>query len=293
MIVFPEISPEIVRIGPLALRWYSLMYVIGFIIGFHTLKARIRAGLLRIPMDAADSLIGWLIVGMLLGARLVYVFVYNSDHYSVTPSQMLAAWTGGLSFHGAMIGMILACLIFAHRHRISGSSVLDTLAIGAPLGLFFGRIGNFINAELYGRASDLPWAMVFPTDPQRIPRHPSQLYQGLTEGLLLFVVLCFIQKRALRSGTLRAGLIGSSFVIGYGVFRFFVEFTRQPDAQLGFVLGSLSMGQLLCLGMIVAGIVYLAWVLRTQPVIKPEPLKAKAAGAAPNWLERTLARWVA
>jgi phosphatidylglycerol:prolipoprotein diacylglycerol transferase len=292
VITFPEISPEIVRIGPLALRWYSMMYVVGFIFAFHILKARIRGGLLKVPMEAADTYIGWLIIGMLLGARLVYVFVYNWDHYSMNPGQILAVWSGGLSFHGAMIGMITASLIFAWRFGAPGYSVLDTLAIGAGPGLFFGRIGNFINAELYGRATDVPWAMIFPTDPEKLPRHPSQLYQGLTEGLLVFFIVCFFQKRALKAGWLRYGQTGNVFVLGYGISRFFVEYTRQPDAQLGFVLGGLSMGQVLCLLMVVASLVIFWHIAKTQGRVQPKRMPDKSAGGPPNGFERFLARFV-
>ncbi len=300
MIPYPKISPEIISIGPLTLRWYGLMYVIGFVIGFHILKARIRGNFFKIRMDSADAFITWLVVGMLIGARLVYVFVYNWDQYALRPIEIFYVHQGGLSFHGAALGMITASLIFAWRKGVAGYSALDTLAIGACLGLFIGRIGNFINAELYGRVTDVPWAMIFPTDPKQLPRHPSQLYQGLTEGLLLFLSLSFIHRRMVKRALYRDGVIGATFLILYGVFRFLTEYTREPDAQLGLLSFGLSMGQILCALMIVAGIAMYVHVRRVSPLQK---LKA-ATVATPEgldrfdrliwWpLERFLARFVA
>jgi phosphatidylglycerol---prolipoprotein diacylglyceryl transferase len=291
MIPYPNISPEIISFGPFALRWYGLMYVIGFVFGFHILKARIRAGYLKVSMNFADAYITYIVIGMLLGARLVYVFVYNWEYYALHPGEILAIWTGGLSFHGAALGMMFASLFYARRLNVSFHSVLDTLAIAAPIGLFAGRIGNFINAELYGRVSDVPWAMVFPTDPLQLPRHPSQLYQSLTEGLLLFVILCVAQRRLLRSGRLKNGMLGALFVAGYGVLRFFVEFTREPDPQLGLVLGPFSMGQVLCFLMVAISVLQWIYVEKTQDFVKL--CSPKEALAKPNFLERGLARWTA
>ncbi len=291
MIPYPKISPEIFSIGPLSLRWYGLMYVIGFVVGFHILRARIRQGYLKVSMQYADTYITYIVVGMLLGARLVYVFVYNWEYYSVHPGEILALWSGGLSFHGAALGMLISSWLYARRYGVPLQSVLDALAIGAPIGLFVGRIGNFINAELYGRATDVPWAMVFPTDPLQVPRHPSQLYQGFTEGLLLFVVLCVFQKSLLRRGRLKNGMLAALFVGGYGVLRFLVEFTREPDPQLGLVLGPLSMGQVLCLIMIVVAIFQWMGVEKTQSVVKPRPMDEDVP--KPNMLERILSRWAA
>jgi phosphatidylglycerol:prolipoprotein diacylglycerol transferase len=214
---------------------------------------------------------------MLVGARLVYVTVYDWPAYRDHPLNIFALWRGGLSFHGAAIGMAVATLIFARRHRVSWRMVADGLAVCAPPGLFFGRMGNFINAELYGRPSNVPWAMVFPTDPLHVPRHPSQLYEAFCEGVLLFALMLFLQHRLTRRGAIRDGSLGAAFLIAYGVIRFGLEFTRQPDAQLGFVLGSLSMGQLLSILTILAGIVL--WVIarryppRTVSDSHPGPLR--------------------
>jgi phosphatidylglycerol:prolipoprotein diacylglycerol transferase len=298
MIAYPKISPDIVSLGPITLRWYGLMYVIGFVIGFHILKARIRAGFMKVSLELADTYITYVVIGMLLGARLVYVFVYNWPYFSVNPGEILKVWTGGLSFHGAALGMMIASWIYARVYNVNFLSVLDTLAICAPCGLFCGRIGNFINAELYGRVTDVPWAMVFPTDPQQLPRHPSQLYQAATEGVLLLLVS---HKKLLRAGKLKNGLLAAIFVGTYGVLRFFVEFARQPDAQfaspenpMGTVLGPFSMGQVLCFLMILISIAQWIYVTKTQAPVSPKPLKAgKIEDAGPNAFERFVAKFVA
>jgi phosphatidylglycerol---prolipoprotein diacylglyceryl transferase len=252
-IPFPRIPPDIFRVGPIAMRWYGVMYVVGYAVGIWLARRRVRRGLTPFGNDVIDALVVYLVVGMLVGARLVYVLVYDRPQYAAHPLDVLAVWHGGLSFHGAVIGMFVACVVFARRRRVPFWSVLDTLAICGTPGLFFGRIGNFINGELYGRPTNVPWAMIFPGDPLRLPRHPSQLYEAFCEGVVLFLALQALERISLRQGWYRPGLLGGAFLVGYGVLRFFIEFTRQPDAQLGFVLGSFSMGQLLCILMIVVG----------------------------------------
>lgn len=250
---FPRISPVAIQIGPLAVRWYGLMYAAGYTLGFVLARHRIRTGRTALTTSALDSLIGYLVLGMLIGARLTYVLVYDFSAYSRHPLQILAIWHGGLSFHGAIAGMAVACAWFAHRRGISVLVITDLVSLcGAP-GLFFGRLGNFINAELYGRPTTVPWAMIFPTDPLHVPRHPSQLYEALGEGLILGLLLWLSDRAARKRGVYRPGLDTALFLIGYGVIRFFIEFTRQPDAQLGLVLGPFSMGQLLCVMIIIAG----------------------------------------
>ena len=261
-IPYPSIPPEIIRIGPLALRWYSVMYIVGYAVGIWIARRRVRRGMVPFTERAIDTLIGYLVVGMLLGARLVYVSIYDPTHYARDPLDAFALWHGGLSFHGAVLGMTAASLTFAYRHRIPFWTVADTIALAGTPGLFFGRIGNFINAELYGRPTGVPWAMVFPTDPLRVPRHPSQLYEAVCEGLLLFVVICWLERKSTRAGWYRPGLLAAAFLIGYGIVRFSLEFTRQPDVQLGFVLGPFSMGQLLSSLMILAGATVLLVVYR-------------------------------
>lgn len=267
MIILPKFSPEVFSIGPLAIRWYSLMYLLGYVVGFQIAKKRIERGLLKITREALDSWITHMVVGMLIGARVFYVVFYNLDYYVDNPSEILMFWLGGLSFHGAAVGMIISSWIFAKKNKITFLSATDTLAITAGPGLFFGRIGNFINGELYGRQTDVPWAMVFPTDPVHLPRHPSQIYQGLTEGLLLWCVLNFIQNKAIREGRFKYGLVGGSFLLGYGFIRFMIEFTREPDAQVGYLFNWITMGQILCAAMMIAGI-FVLYKTKSQPVVK-------------------------
>ena len=261
-IPFPNIPPEIVRIGPIAIRWYGVMYLVGYFVGYRLARGRIERGLAPFDKAALDSLVGYLVVGMLVGARLTYAIVYEPGHYLDEPLEFFQIWHGGLSFHGAVIGMTVACAVFARVKRISFLGVADTLAYSGTPGLFFGRIGNFINGELYGRPTDVPWAMVFPADPLQVPRHPSQLYEAMGEGVLLFLVLHWIERSTVRGGSYRPGLLTSAFLIGYGVIRFLLEFTRQPDVQLGLVLGPFSMGQVLSASMIVLGLVLITGILR-------------------------------
>ncbi|MEO7217803.1 MAG: prolipoprotein diacylglyceryl transferase, partial [Gemmatimonadaceae bacterium] len=206
------------------------------------------------------SWIGYLVIGMLVGARLTYAVVYDRPAFARDPVEILRVWHGGLSFHGAVLGMILACALFARVHKVRFLAIADLLALAGTPGLFFGRIGNFINGELYGRPSDVPWSMIFPTDPLHIPRHPSQLYEALAEGVLLGLIIWMLARRSLARGWYRSGLLAAAFLIGYGAFRFLIEFTRQPDAQLGLILGPLSMGQLLSVGMPVLGSLLLIFV---------------------------------
>ena len=259
---YPRIPPDIVHLGPFALRWYGVMYVVGYAVGVRVARGRVRRGLVQFDESAIDALLVYLVVGMLLGARLVYVFVYEPAHYAAHPWDAFAIWHGGLSFHGAVLGMVAACIAFSRRRHLPFWTVADTVALSGAPGLFFGRLGNFINGELYGRASSVPWAMVFPADPRQVPRHPSQLYEAVCEGLILFLFLRTLERRAVASGRYRPGLLAGAFLIGYGAIRFLLEFTRQPDAQLGFVLGRLSMGQLLSSLMIIAGAAVLAAIAR-------------------------------
>lgn len=272
MISYPEwISPDLVSIGAFKIRWYSVMYLVGYVLGFFIFRKRVREGLFRISEDALDSFISHLIVGMLIGARVFYVIFYNFNEYIHDPLQIFAIWKGGLSFHGAAVGMTVGCWLFAKKHKVSFFEVTDAMALAAPLGIFFGRIGNFINGELYGRATDVPWAMVFPTDPSRIPRHPSQIYQSLTEGLLLFLTLWWLQSKVIKQKSYKPGLIGAGFLVGYGVIRFFVEYTREPDAQLGLLLGGhFSMGQILCVVTALAGILVYRVSQTGKPVLDPK-----------------------
>jgi phosphatidylglycerol:prolipoprotein diacylglycerol transferase len=253
-IPYPHIPPELVRVGPFAIRWYGLMYVVGYVVGYRIARARIARGLVAMTERDLDALLGYLMAGMLIGARVLYAVVYERDHFLNDPLEFFRLWHGGLSFHGAVLGMTVACALFAHVRRVPFWEVADTLALAGTPGLFFGRLGNFINGELYGRPSNVAWSMIFPSDPLHVPRHPSQLYEAIGEGLVLFLLLRTLERRAVARGWYRPGLLAAAFLIGYGVLRFLLEFTRQPDVQLGLVLGPFSMGQLLSATMIAVGL---------------------------------------
>jgi phosphatidylglycerol:prolipoprotein diacylglycerol transferase len=229
------------------------MYLVGYLVGYRIARARIARGLVAMTDHDLDALMGYLVMGMLIGARLFYAAVYERGHFLDDPLEIFRLWHGGLSFHGAVLGMTVACALFARVRRVPFWEVADTLALAGTPGLFFGRLGNFINGELYGRPSAVPWSMVFPSDPLRVPRHPSQLYEAIGEGLLLFLLLRTLERWAVARGRYRPGLLAAAFLIGYGVLRFLLEFTRQPDTQLGLVLGPFSMGQLLSATMIAVG----------------------------------------
>lgn len=266
IIPYPRIPPVIVSFGPLAVRWYGVMYAVGYMLGYRLARTGTARAVLPIDKASLDSWIGYLVTGMLVGARLIYVTVYDRPAFARDPVEILRVWHGGLSFHGAVLGMLLSSALFARVHRFRFLAVADLLALAGTPGLFFGRLGNFINGELFGRPSNVPWAMVFPADPLHVPRHPSQLYEALAEGLLLGLIIWFVARWSLARGWYRSGLLAGTFLIGYGTFRFLIEFTRQPDAQLGLIAGPFSMGQLLSVGMPVLGVLLLAYVARQPPV---------------------------
>jgi phosphatidylglycerol:prolipoprotein diacylglycerol transferase len=244
-----DFDPVIVYLGPIQIRYYGLMYVIGFITSGYLGKYLSRHGYFKISEDKIDSLITHLLIGLFIGARLVYVLVYNFDSIFTNPLDIIAVWKGGLSFHGGVLGLALGGYVFVKKNRLNYWNTFDCGATAGVQGLFFGRIGNFINGELYGRHSDAPWAMIFPAGGP-LPRHPSQLYEAIFEGLVLFLILWSQKKRAARPGTLTA-----IFLVGYGFFRYCIEFFRQPDSQMGYYFGgTTTMGQILCLTMILIGI---------------------------------------
>lgn len=247
MIPYPKIDPDIVRIGPLAVRWYGVMYLIGFASSYLLVNYQIRKKGLMIPKETVASLYFSLIFGLFVGARLGYVLFYDLPAYLRHPLEIFAVWHGGMSFHGGLTGSIIAGIFFCRRFRLDFWQMADLVAVTAPIGLGLGRVGNFINGELYGRTTDVRWGMVFPSGGM-LPRHPSQLYELLLEGVVLFTILWLLKDRKMRTGVLT-----SFFLVLYGSFRFLVEFFREPDVQLGFVLGPFTMGQLLSAGMIFAG----------------------------------------
>lgn len=239
------IDPVIFSLGPLQVRWYGAMYVIGFLLGGQILKYLAAKKFWPLPKETIDTYITRLIIGMFLGARLFYVTIYNFDYYSVHPEDIFAVWKGGLSFHGAVFGMCVVTYHFARKNKLHFFHLGDCLAVAGSQGLFFGRMGNFINGELYGRVTDSWVGIIFPSGGP-YPRHASQLYEGFLEGIVLFAILFWLHKKQKYYG-----VVTSVFLLGYGVFRFIVEFFREPDAQLGYYFGVFTMGQFLCLIMIV------------------------------------------
>jgi phosphatidylglycerol:prolipoprotein diacylglycerol transferase len=251
-IAYPNIDPVLVSIGPIAIRWYGLAYVAGFVVAGFVLRSLARRWKVDLSDDDLLDIVLWAVVGLVVGARLGYVVFYGAGTYWDDPASILAFWDGGMSFHGGLVGFLLTGWIVARKKGIPPLRLFDLGAVGAPLGIFFGRIANFINGELWGRVSDVPWAMVFPRAPGDLPRHPSQLYEALLEGLVIFVVLWFLARR--KRGD---GLIIGTLLVLYSLFRTFVEFFREPDVQLGFIAGPFTMGQLLTLPMVFAG----AWLI--------------------------------
>ncbi|MGC1359384.1 MAG: prolipoprotein diacylglyceryl transferase [Xanthobacteraceae bacterium] len=269
ILTFPHIDPVLISIGPLAVRWYALAYIVGIIAGWIYARAIIASPKLwggPAPLTVAqyDDFIVWVTLGIILGGRVGYVLFYNFPRFREHPIEILQLWNGGMSFHGGVLGSALAVVLFALRRGISILSLGDVTLAVAPIGLFLGRLANFINGELWGRPSDVPWAMIFPTGGP-VPRHPSQLYEAALEGLLLLAVLAVL----VRCGALkRPGLVSSSFAIGYGVLRIFCEFFREPDAQLGFLWGGLTMGMLLSVPLIAAGAIGLIFVSLRPAIAK-------------------------
>jgi phosphatidylglycerol:prolipoprotein diacylglycerol transferase len=257
MLTYPQIDPIIFNIGPLAIRWYGLMYVLGFAASFLLVKKQIREHRQKDLAARFDDLNLVLILAVVLGGRLGYVLFYNPGYYFSHPTEIIATWQGGMSFHGACLALFLAGWWFCRRHRLDFWITVDFYAATVPIGLGLGRLGNFINGELYGRVSNVPWAMVFPGGGP-LPRHPSQIYESLLEGVLLFLLLWLNRQKPWRNGRPHGGwphgAISALFLIGYGLIRIFVENFREPDAQLGFLFGLVTMGQLLSAGMICCGL---------------------------------------
>src|SRR5512145_1402475 len=259
MFVHPEFDPVAIQIGPVAVRWYGLMYLVGFVGGLLLARWRVhRHPELGWTKHDIDDLLFYCILGVVLGGRLGYVLFYKLGEYLHDPIKMVYLWEGGMSFHGGFLGVILAMAWYARRSRRHWFAVTDFLAPLSPIGLGAGRLGNFINGELWGRPTDLPWAMIFPTVDSQ-PRHPSQLYEFGLEGVLLFAVLWLFASRPRPLGA-----VSALFLIAYGLLRFLVEFTREPDAFLGTLALDLTMGQWLSLPMFFGGVVMLAWAYRPQ-----------------------------
>jgi len=266
---FPAIDPVLISIGPLTVRWYALAYIAGIIAGWFYARAivssqRLWGGPAPIAAIDFDDFVIWITLGVILGGRIGYILFYNFPHFASHPVEIFELWNGGMSFHGGFIGSLVAIVLFARRRRIPTLSLADVIAAVAPIGLFLGRVANFINGELWGRPADVPWAMVFPNGGP-VPRHPSQLYEATLEGIVLFVVLGVL----VRAGALkRPGLVTGAFAVGYGCARITCEFFREPDLQLGFLWGGLTMGMLLCIPLILAGIAFLVYASTNEPIAK-------------------------
>ncbi|HEY3278057.1 MAG TPA: prolipoprotein diacylglyceryl transferase [Syntrophorhabdaceae bacterium] len=248
MIAYPKIDPVIFTIGPLSLRWYGLMYVIGFAASYLLVIYQLKKKKLTVNRAVIDDLFFYLILGLILGARLGYVLFYNLSFYIEHPAEALVLWHGGMSFHGGLIGATIAGYIVIRKKGLDFFGIGDLIIPTCPIGIGFGRLGNFINGELFGKPSDLPWAMVFPHG-GNVARHPSQLYEAGLEGLLMFLILWIYKDRKKRDGDVLA-----LFLILYGAFRIFCEIFREPDVQLGYIFGILSMGQILSIFMILTGL---------------------------------------
>ncbi len=251
---FPQIDPIIFSIGPVALRWYGLMYLIGLVAALFIANKRADNSQGVWSREQVSDLIFYGFLGVILGGRIGYVFFYQFEYFLSDPLYLIKIWQGGMSFHGGLLGVAVAAFIFARKTNKSFLAVGDFITPLVPIGLGMGRLGNFINAELWGRQTDVPWAMVFPTDRLQLPRHPSQLYEFFLEGVVLFFIVYFVSRKY---RTL--GLTSGSFLIGYGVFRMIVELYREPDAHLGVYFSFLSMGQILSLPMVIAGIIVIYW----------------------------------
>ncbi|PAA44771.1 prolipoprotein diacylglyceryl transferase [Pseudomonas fragi] len=261
MLPYPQIDPVALAIGPLKIHWYGLMYLIGIGAAWLILSRRLNRFDPTWTKEKLSDLVFWVAMGVIVGGRLGYVLFYDLSAYIANPLLIFEVWKGGMAFHGGLIGVMLAVWGFGKRNGKSFVQIMDFIAPVVPIGLGAGRIGNFINAELWGKASDVPWAMIFPTDPQQLARHPSQLYQFALEGVALFLIL-WLYSRKPRPTMAVSGM----FALFYGIFRFIVEFVRVPDAQLGYLaFGWVTMGQILCIPMIAGGLFLIWWAYHRDP----------------------------
>jgi len=262
-LAFPEIDPVLFSLGPLAIRWYALAYVVGLLLGWLYVRRLNAQWAKTMQREDIDDLLVWVTVGVLLGGRLGYVLFYNLPYYAGNPLAALAIWQGGMSFHGGLLGVVLASVLFARRRGVSLLALSDLLACATPIGLFLGRLANFANGELFGRTSDVAWAVVFPGGGP-VGRHPSQLYEAVLEGLALFVLLWLLSRRP--GAFARRGELTGVFLVGYALARMVAELFREPDLQIGFLAGGSTMGQWLSLPMLAGGL-YLIWrARRAQPL---------------------------
>jgi phosphatidylglycerol:prolipoprotein diacylglycerol transferase len=262
--IYPHIDPVLVEIGPLSIRWYALAYIAGLLLGWRYCLSMARRPPKVLDPVALDDFLVWATLGVVLGGRTGYVLFYNLPVYVEHPLQALEIWKGGMSFHGGAIGVIVALYLFCRKRGINFLGLGDILVCAVPIGLFFGRLANYNNGELWGRHTDVPWAMVFPNSGDDLPRHPSQLYEAFLEGVVLFLLLFWLQR--FTRARERPGLLGGVFMIGYGIARITVEFFREPDAQLenfSHAVG-FTMGQLLSVPLVLVGV----WLIR-RALLRP------------------------
>jgi phosphatidylglycerol:prolipoprotein diacylglycerol transferase len=268
---FPNFDPVLVRLGPFAIRWYALAYIAGILLGWLNARRIIAnesrwGGPAPLTLIDLDDFVLWVTLGIILGGRLGYILFYNFSDYLAHPFEMLKVWNGGMSFHGGFLGCVAAVVLFALKRHISILSLGDLTCAGGPIGLFLGRLANFVNGELWGRPTDVPWAFVFPHDPTQLPRHPSELYEAALEGLVLFVILMWLIRRGALK---RPGLIIGAFAICYAFMRSFCELFREPDKQLGFLWHGTTMGMLLSVPLLIIGVGFVVVALRRPSLRSP------------------------
>ena len=257
-IPFPAIDPVAISLGPFAIRWYALAYIVGLLVGWRYCLALAGRTPYLVGRQDADEFLVWATLGVVLGGRIGYVLFYKPGYYINHPVEALHVWHGGMSFHGGALGVTLAIILFTRARRIPLFAFSDIITEAIPIGLFFGRIANFINGELYGRPTTVPWAFIFPNGGP-VPRHPSQLYEAFCEGVLLFFLLFAAERLRARQ---RPGAVTGLFLVGYAAARMSGELFREPDPQLGFLIFGTTMGQLLSIPLLIAGILIIAWALR-------------------------------
>ena len=274
-IPFPNIDPVAVHLGPLAIHWYALAYLAGILGGWKLAKHICRLDQNRFRPNEADvdDFMTWAVLGVILGGRIGYILFYNLPIYLDHPLDALKVWQGGMSWHGALIGVVTVIVSYSQLKKVSLFRLADLFSAGATIGFFFGRIANFVNGELYGRVTDAPWGTIFPRGGD-LPRHPSQLYEATLEGFVLFLILVSMAHVSKIRNT--PGMISAAFLFFYGCFRFIIEFFREPDAQLGFIIGHLSMGQLLCMPVILGGI-FVFWLSQKLSRNNGEPVLQQTA----------------
>jgi phosphatidylglycerol---prolipoprotein diacylglyceryl transferase len=267
-----NLNPVLMHLGPLQVRWYGLMYALSFIIGYQLICYLAQKHGAMLDSNGVEKLVFYLAGGVVFGGRLGYVLFYNLPYYLHHPAAIVAVWDGGMSFHGGLIGVTIGGLLFSRKTGIRFLSLSDLVVPVAPLGLFLGRLGNFINGELWGRPANVPWAMIFPRAPlvhgMMVPRHPSQLYEAALEGLVLFAILWIMAQKRRPEGVLSGTLLTL-----YGLFRCLMEFFRQPDQQLGYIGGVITMGQILSIPMILIGLGVIVWALHRA---RPAPATASS-----------------